>query len=173
MSFSVQKIAIVYLVSIYVLFAQDIKNNITKKPFLFDCKYSVYNEADIQLAKSSHDAWHKGKEYGYFTAIAYRDGLEHGCSLIRVLITKIDEFDSISDSRVVKDIQIGTPALAGYIEDISLEVINNKLSLGIDIKTRVEPNLIVKQIVMVDLDGNVSNVYPFTSASMLSKKFYR
>ena len=147
--------------------------NAPKQPFLFDCKYDVYNEADIQLAKSSHASWHKGNEYGYFTAIAYRDGLEHGCSLIRVLITKIDEFDSISDSRVIKDIQIGTPALSGYIENMSLEVINNRLSLGIDIKTRIEPNLIVKQILMIDLEGNVSNISPLKLPINLSENFYK
>jgi len=173
MSLSIQKIIILSILSIYTLYAQDIKKETKKQPFLYDCKYNVYNDADIQLAKSSHASWHKGKEYGYFTAIAYRDGLEHGCSLIRVLITKIDESNSVSDSRIIKDIQIGTPAISGYIKDISLEVINNKLSLGIDISKRVEPNLIVKQILMIDLDGNVTELVPFKSAGPISETFYK
>ena len=74
---------------------------------------------------------------------------------------------------VMKDIQIDTPGIAGYIEDMRLDVINNKLSLGLDIRKREEPNFIVKQNIMIDLDGNVTNIIPFDTPVTTTKYFYK
>lgn len=137
-----------------------------------DINYT-YNVADIKLAKSSQVSWKKGKEYGFFTVIAYRDGLEHGYEVVRVLINKVNTLkDGTSDMVVMKDIQIDTPGIVGYLTDMRLDVINNKLSLGLDIRRREEINLIVKQNIMVDLNGTVTNLIPFSSSVSISEAFY-
>jgi len=182
MSFSKYKILIFSILFINSVYASD-EHNYTKakvtndkntsiiNPNFYDCNYNVYNVADIQFAKTSQDSWKEGKDYGYFTVIAYRDGLEHGCSLIRVLITKVKKLEFGADKHVIQDIQIGTPGLSGYIEDITLEVINNKLSLGIDIRTKEEPRLILKQSLVVDLSGKVINLIPFKHSPTLVDVF--
>ena len=163
MSFS-RKIIIWFTILISNVYSIGIDKNISNIPqvnILNDFNYT-YNIADIKIAKTSQNSWQRSKEYGYFTAIAYRDGFDHGYEVVRVLITKVNESkDGTADMVVMKDIQIDTPGIAGYITDMRLDVVNNKLSLGLDIRTRIEPNLIVKQNLMIDLDGNVSNLIPF------------
>jgi len=170
MSFSSNKIIIFVFILLTSMQLMAIDNG---NKILNDFNYT-YNIADIKLAKSSHDSWERGKEYGYFTAIAYRDGFDHGFEIVRVLINKVKTFkNGTADMMVIKDIQIDTPGIAGYIEDMRLDVINNKLSLGLDIRKREEPNFIVKQNIMIDLEGNVTNLIPFDTPLSPTESFYK
>lgn len=169
MSFSSNKILIAALTVLIGTRLMAVENSNTIPD---DINYT-YNAVDIKLAKTSHSSWKKGKEYGYFTAIVYRDGFEHGFEVVRVLISKAKTFNNgTSDLVTVKDIQIDTPGITGYVEDMDLEVINNKLSLGIDIRTRQNPHFIVKQNIMVDLNGTVTNIIPFRPPFEHIEAFY-
>jgi len=170
MSFSSKKIIIFVFILLTNIQLIAIENG---NKILNDFNYT-YNIADIKLAKSSHDIWKRGKEYGYFTAIAYRDGFDHGFEIVRVLINKVKTFkNGTADMVVMKDIQIDTPGIAGYIENMRLDVINNKLSLGLDIRKREEANFIVKQNIMIDLDGNVTNIIPLNTPITTTEYFYK
>lgn len=169
MSFSIQKIIIILILVISNTFC----SNINSKQHISNDYNYTYNITDIKIAKTSKKSWEKNKDYGYFSAIVYRDGLEHGYEVVRVLINKVyTDKDGISDMVTVKDIQIDTPGIRGTINDIHLNIINNKLSLGVDIRTRVDDNLIMKQILMIDLNGNVRNLVPLASEVKIDEAFY-
>lgn len=162
MSFSSKIIAITLFICSTYSYGSD--HNISEKQIvniLNDINYT-YNIVDMKLAKSTQSSWKQGKAYGYFTAIAYRAGFDHGYEVVRVLVKQANEHNGTTDMRVIKDIQIDTPGIAGYITDMTLEIINNKLSLGLDIRTRIQPNFIVKQSLLIDLNGKVTNLIPFT-----------
>lgn len=158
------RIKVIIGLSILVSSLYSIEHNVSitnEKDILNDINYT-YNISDIKFAKSTHDSWENGKEYGYYTAIVYRTGLEHGYDLIRILVKKV-KFDdmNLGEMIIIKDIQIDTPGIAGYISDIQLNIVNNKLSLGVDIKARAYPNFIIKQNILVDINGTVTNLIPF------------
>ncbi len=118
---------------------------------------SNYNISDIVIAKST-GVWSKEKDYGYFKVFVYRNGLEHAKDVIRVLITKVDTKNN--NQNIIKDIKIDSPGIKGYVQDLSLAIVNNKLSLGVDIEMKAMENIILKESLLINLDGKVKVIMP-------------
>ena len=118
---------------------------------------SDLNESNIFLAKSV-GIWSKDKSYGYFKVIVYRVGLEHARDKVRVLITKVNT--KLNKQIIIKDIQLKSPSIKGYIHDLSLMVVNNQLSLGIDIEMKGMENIILRESYLINKDGVVKVIMP-------------
>ncbi len=118
---------------------------------------SNYNISNIFLAKSV-GVWSKDKDYGYFKVIVYRDGLEHPIDKVRVLITKANT--KLNNQTVIKDIQLKSPGVKGYIHDLSLVIVNNQLSLGLDIEMNGMDNIVLRESFLINKDGAVKIIMP-------------
>jgi len=118
---------------------------------------SNYNISNLFLAKTV-GIWSKDKAYGYFKVIVYREGLEHSIDKVRVLITKVNS--KSNNQIVIKDIQLKSPGLKGYIHDLSLIVVNNQLSLGLDIEMKGMDNIVLRESYLIDKDGTVKIIMP-------------
>ncbi len=127
---------------------------ITYSAISFGFNYDVSN---ILMAKST-GVWSKGKDYGYFKVIAYRDGLEHPADKVRVLITRAN--GESNNQAIRKDIQIKSPGIKGYVQDLSLAVVNNQLSLGVDIEMKAMDGIVLRESFLISVDGEVKVVAP-------------
>lgn len=111
---------------------------------------------EIKLAKSV-GVWQKGEDSGFFTALIYRQGLEHGAEKTRVLVKKVQTAsDGTSSLEIIKTIDIDTPDIMGTVDDLHLQVIHNKLFLGLDIQMRGMAGAILRKSFLVDSNGTVS-----------------
>jgi len=116
-----------------------------------------YDVSNILMAKST-GIWSKGKDYGYLKVIAYRDGLEHPADKVRVLIIRVNA--ESNNQIIVKDIQIKSPGIKGYVQNLSLIIVNNQLSLGIDIEMKAMDGIVLRESFLISVDGEVKVVAP-------------
>lgn len=113
--------------------------------------------ADVFLAKSI-GVWESGKDYGYFKVIVYRMGLEHAQDKVRVITTKAG---AENQQMVVNDIWLDAPGIKGYVNDISLKMINSsRLALALDIEMKAMEGVILREVYLIEKDQSPRLIVP-------------
>lgn len=127
---------------------------------------SEYEPADILLAKSA-GIWESGGEYGYFKVIVYREGIEHSSDKVRVLVTKANP--DLNTQTIVNDFEIKSPGTKGYVNDLALKVVNNRLAVGLDIEMKAMDGIILRESFLVDTKGHVKLLSPAKHTDIYAK----
>ncbi|HHI92498.1 MAG TPA: hypothetical protein ENK04_03135 [Gammaproteobacteria bacterium] len=84
--------------------------------------------------------------------------MEHPADKVRVLITRANA--ESNNQTIIKDIQIKSPGIKGYVQDLSLAVVNNQLSLGVDIEMKAMDGIVLRESFLISVDGEVKVVAP-------------
>ena len=112
--------------------------------------------ADIYLAKSI-GIWEAGKDYGYFKVIVYRMGLEHAQDKVRVIMTKAEA----EKQQVIDDIWLDTPGIKGFVNDISLKMINSsRMALALDIEMKAMDGVVLREVYLIEKDQKPKLIAP-------------
>lgn len=110
------------------------------------------DESELYMAKSI-GIWEDEGTYGYFKVLVYRRGLEHSRDDIVMLITEADTKNN--KQKIIKKVYIQPSLIKGYVNDISLAVVNNGLLIGLDIEIKAMDGIILREVLLVSLDGNI------------------
>ncbi len=116
-----------------------------------------YDISNIVLAKSA-GIWSEEKNYGYFKVIVYRVGLEHPIDKVKILITQVNT--RLNNQAIIKEIELESPGIKGYVNDLSLAIVNNQLSLGMDIEMKAMDNIVLRESFLITRNGSVKVIMP-------------
>ena len=116
-----------------------------------------YDISNIVLAKSV-GVWSEEGNYGYFKVIVYRMGLEHSIDKVKVLITRVNA--KLNSQTIIKEIELESPGIKGYVKNLSLAIVNNQLSLGMDIEMKAMDNIVLRESFLIKKNGSVKVIMP-------------
>lgn len=109
----------------------------------------------IILAKET-GAWKEGNSFGYYQVVVWRAGLEHARDHLSVHILSADA--ESGNKRLIRAIEIPSPGIKGYVEDIAVKMVDNRLFLAVDIRMKAMDGVVLREAFLVDHRGKWARI---------------
>ena len=106
--------------------------------------------SELFLAKSL-GIWQQGERFGFFQAFVWREGLEHARDRVEVRILEADA--KTGERRLLRRVALPTPDIRGYVQDMDLRMIGNRLFLALDIEMKAMDGAVLREAWLIGPDG--------------------
>jgi hypothetical protein len=98
--------------------------------------------------------WRSGTKYGYYRIVVRRQGFEHGMDQVELQILEAD--GNAMKRQPVHCIDLETPGLKGYITDVTLRAIDDRIvAIELDIEMKAMDGIVAREILVASYDGKV------------------
>ncbi len=112
-------------------------------------------DSELFLAKSI-GIWQQGKRFGYFQAFVWREGLEHARDRVEVHILEADA--KTGERRLLRRVALPTPGIRGYVQDMDLRMIGNRLFLALDFEMKAMDGAVLREAWLIGPDGHKARI---------------
>lgn len=101
--------------------------------------------------------WEDGDAHGHFRVLVVRKGVEHAIDSVRVQVTRT--IDAKNKREIVRCVDLGTPELKGYVEDVGIvEHGEKRAAIYVDISMKAMEDLVLREVFIVSSNGKVKKV---------------